>query len=601
MVVFHYSCLLVTLIYYAILAASFYGWGLAALKLQRYFNSGFWKLEATWTIWLGFAIWLLILQLLHLIVPLRANVVVPLLVTGVAMAAMKLLRQRRDQPWSKWPFNNRKAAYSALFLGLILLWIASRAMLHPTNYDSGLYHMSAIRWINSYPIVPGLGNLHGRLAFNQSFFTYVAALNLYPYFGHGRSIANSFLLILGFATAIQMLRPVLSKPMSVLDLPVMQWVPPLLLLPILAFLCLYSKDLASPGPDLTLDILTLVLLLALTRIMGIRRQEESVPLPLVSLATILSATAITIKLSGIATGLLIAGLAVVFAFLGSKTSWKAAAQLLLPPALILLVWMIRGIITSGVPLFPSTIGYLPTDWSMPPEAIAAEANTIYGWARTPWVPYQEVLGNWDWLGGWIHRQLHFTMEIVYPVAVFVVLVLASICLTVFRRRRSPLTSPAPWLPLAPVLAGLIFWFFTAPDPRFARALILLLPVVAALPLAGIIQEKFAGRTAIVLLGSLFLVINFHYIGWISRHPATLFTISYEGWHPVKKVPLVVRKTHSGLAVQVPADTDETRSWDADCWDAPLPCTPVFTENLELRREGDLGRGFRVRSRPVNEK
>jgi len=51
-----------------------------------------------------------------------------------------------------------------------------------------------------YPYRSGLGNLHGRLAFNQSFFVYVAALNFYPFFGYGRSIANSFpiiVLILG--------------------------------------------------------------------------------------------------------------------------------------------------------------------------------------------------------------------------------------------------------------------------------------------------------------------------------------------------------------------------------------------------------------------
>ncbi len=36
-----------------------------------------------------------------------------------------------------------------------------------SNPDTGIYHAQAIRWMETYPAVPGLGNLHSRFAYNS--------------------------------------------------------------------------------------------------------------------------------------------------------------------------------------------------------------------------------------------------------------------------------------------------------------------------------------------------------------------------------------------------------------------------------------------------
>ncbi|MGV2435393.1 MAG UNVERIFIED_CONTAM: hypothetical protein LVT10_11320 [Anaerolineae bacterium] len=55
---------------------------------------------------------------------------------------------------------------------------ANNALLAPARYDAGLYQIQSVMWSNQFPIVRGLGNLHGRLAFNNSFHLYIAWLNL---------------------------------------------------------------------------------------------------------------------------------------------------------------------------------------------------------------------------------------------------------------------------------------------------------------------------------------------------------------------------------------------------------------------------------------
>ena len=47
----------------------------------------------------------------------------------------------------------------------------------PTVYDTGLYHAQAVRWINEYGCVKGLGNLHNRFAYNSSFLCLQALYN----------------------------------------------------------------------------------------------------------------------------------------------------------------------------------------------------------------------------------------------------------------------------------------------------------------------------------------------------------------------------------------------------------------------------------------
>ena len=56
-----------------------------------------------------------------------------------------------------------------LFIGLVLFGlILDLSTRRAANPDTGIYHAQAIHWIELYPAVPGLGNLHTRFAFNSS-------------------------------------------------------------------------------------------------------------------------------------------------------------------------------------------------------------------------------------------------------------------------------------------------------------------------------------------------------------------------------------------------------------------------------------------------
>ncbi|QIL77220.1 hypothetical protein G7064_16215 [Hymenobacter sp. HDW8] len=76
------------------------------------------------------------------------------------------------QGWQavKHPNNRYSLLASLAILGVLGIRLLHQSTVVPANFDSGLYHFQTLKWLNEYPTVPGLGNLHGRLAFNSSWF-----------------------------------------------------------------------------------------------------------------------------------------------------------------------------------------------------------------------------------------------------------------------------------------------------------------------------------------------------------------------------------------------------------------------------------------------
>jgi hypothetical protein len=462
-------------------------------------------------------------------------------------------------------------------------------MLSPTNYDSGFYHFNSVRWINTYPIVPGLGNLHGRLAFNQSFFTFVAALNFYPFGGFGRSLANSFLLLLVTAAVFLSLRSALSRSALLATKHPYVYAPALFVLPVIMYLALTSDGVASPTPDLASTLLQLAMFLLLVH--GIaewlegRTEQDYRAVTL----TVLAATAVTVKLSNLVFSVVILAFSLAYAWRTSRPLLPGVARIILPAAIVILVWLGRGFVLSGAPLYPSTIGYVPVEWAVPKEKAIDEANWIYSWPRRPGIHWSKVLGRWDWLGGWclsIIRQPRRIADIVYPFTVFIGFCVIALAATKRARLRF-----LEWSILLPPLLGVIYWFLTAPEPRFVHAVFWLLSIASALILLTVLRRVVRQRLywpaflVVFVVANLSSISSIFYVSIYLKNEG-IRAISLSGWRSVTEVPLDKHTTASGLVVYTPQQGEQ-------CWDSPLPSTPDFNPGLRLRIPGNIAAGFTI--------
>lgn len=576
-----------TLIFYLILWIAFYGWGRVALTIFG-ISTGSPK-NIAMAVWLGWASTLFLFQVLHFFVPIKAYSVVPIFTIGIVVAILYSAPKIYDS--FRFPLRLsipiRIVLITIAVLG-IASWITAKAMLTPTHYDSGLHHFNIIRWINTYAIVPGLGNLHGRLAFNQSFFTYVAALNFYPYFGHGRSLANSFLLLLVIATLAPSITSIIRQPSLLFETHPFRYASDLFILPVVFYLTLSSNGLASPSPDLTSTLLQLVIFTVLVH--GIaewtegQKKQNFRAVFLVIMAT----TAVTIKLSNLAFSASIIGFAIIYTWQNSRPRIRGLVSIFLPATIITLVWLLRGFILSGAPLYPSTIGYISIDWAVPINEVINMANWVFSWARQPRTHWSNVLGSWNWFEPWISNILKSNSErwfVLYPLFFSIVVFTITLVIRYLKKLRAP--QYVELAVLIPLIVGLVYWFFTAPNPRFAHALFYLLSISSILLFFLTVQHVVDMKKFGIIVFILFLVGSLPFLRYGITNIKKFKYISLSGWHAVRTVSLEKKITASGLAVYTPTNGDQ-------CWDSPLPSTPYFNKSLRLRASGDIGSGFTVK-------
>ena len=591
----HVESLTLALFIYVFLGISHFGWGKTCAHILGIDEREQEKFPITFSIWIGWAVSLFLFQIIHFVLPLNAYTTTPVLIFGTGFSSLLFTSKRKRRCIQPLIGNyirslTRKPAVLVAILAAILIisvWVTARAMLPPTNGDSGLYHLHTIRWVNSFHIILGLGNLHGRLAFNQAYLVYVAALNFYPFFGHGRSVANSFLFILTAMTLVELLLPAIQKKTFLTKVEPLQWGSTLFSIPVLAYLALSSDGLASPSSDLTSSLLQLVIFVIFAHALSgyLRGNRESLHTILV--LSVLTATAITIKLSNLVFSAVIVALVLTGTWKSPKSHIRKAALILLSTMSIVIVWCVRGFLLSGAPLYPSTIGYFPVEWAVPIDDVVNEANLIYGWARQPTLHWSEVLGSWSWFKPWVLRVSTILTGVVFPFAAFLMMFIVNVATVVFLRWKRARQSYLQWLILVPLISALAFWFFTAPDPRFATVPILLMPVAMIILFLFLLRNRINAKAFKVITLAMFLVGDIHFLGYAAKNRSNIQNISTNGWHDVKKVPLDTKVTASGLHVFTPIAGDQ-------CWDAPLPCTPYFNEDLSLRNPNDISSGFRVR-------
>jgi len=519
-------------------------------------------------IWIGWSLTLLFLQIVNIFLPLNAYISIPVLVFGLFSAFLFFKKELSTGTLASLP-----RVYLVL-LGILTVWIAFLSMSSAANYDSGLYHFNSIRWLNESPIVLGLGNLHGRLAFNQSFFAFVAYLNIFPLFEHGYNFANSFLLLTVLAECLFYLSGSISQKVRIKDAPVFN-IMAVIFIPLLIYLAM-DPNLSSPEPNLTSFILNILLFIYFIRFL----EQSSSHLASISQAMLfflISATAITVKLSNL---FYVLSLCLILIFIARKSLFESPKQvisvlvkLLAVPALIIFTWCLRGFMLSGCPAYPSTIGCIKFHWSVPLQSVKSEADWIYSFARDPNLTPGVVLSSWDWLSPWFSRVIRPNfLSVVYPLITYLVAVLVAFLLYV----RQPSSRKIFWngfFVSLPILTGLLSWFLLAPDLHFANSLFWILPVSAGYMILKKLSSLGKLNNAIIIV--LFILLNANITSLILKEPGKIVHLSTEGYLPIKAVNYVTRTTKTGLEILTPVEGDQ-------CWDSSIPCTPDFTNKLKFK-------------------
>ena len=458
-----------------------------------------------------------------------------------------------------------------LLLPVVLLVYAGWALGQPSNYDLGLYHIGSIHYARDFPLIPGLVNLHERFGFNSSMWPLSAWLGSPVWMGNEFRIINGLLLALLLAEMV--LRIVGSSHSRVLPGTVIMVIGSVLVLGVLAQYP--GRLLASSAQDTAALILGLVALAYFSDAMSerdwwIRPEGRSA---LASSVVVATSGALMRPLAWILVAMFVA-VALITAAVGRHVS--LALRSLRPIALVVViagvVVAVRDYLLSGWLLYPASLVAFPVDWRYPDPSVSS--NRITAWARAPFQDVDTTLASSSWVGSWLER-----LPTDWSIPTLGALLLLALVLW-WRGR----VGRAPWLwrgclwALLPVLALVLAWFITAPDPRFAWAGIVALGLV---PVGFLAQDIRLSRML---------------MGGVAALAALLVLATVRGswaeWSLVPVDPPVAETIEGvlsdGTAVVMPTPGDQ-------CWATHPLCRPQYESDAVELRGPSVGNGFRPMS------
>jgi hypothetical protein len=525
--------------------------------------------------WMGIAIAVAILEIYHFARPIDLGATTLIACFGFVGAFVsrrsvlaELMKIRSIGLWT------------VLCYTMLIVLLALHSAGPCEHYDTGLYGAAAIRWATTYPVVPGLANLHGRLGYHSSVFLCIAALDQ----GVWRDLAHHLFVGLLIAGLLAYIVPAYFRLLRSTSTSSADWFLSILLIP--AMFWTAKGQIVGSMTDVPAAAACFAAAALLFR--GLSRDfskgdDSSSPDLRLVVAMALFALATVFKLSTV----VVAGLGWSIGFLQlwslTKKSGKRipliAASLVLSAAIVL-PWIACGLVQSGYPFYPKALLGMPLDWQVPSAAANWETAAIRSWARIPHARLSETQG-FRWIGSWVRGNSRNREGLEVPFFIAMAGGLAGI-FSLARRKRTG-TWPGLCL-LIPSLAGCVFWFLQAPDLRFGEAAVwTTAATLGTLGVISFVQDKELRWRRIALLGLASIT------AWC-LYPRTLWRVSARpplGVHGFLRLPVVKvvpRQTLSGLVVYVPAEGDQ-------CWDAPLPCTPYFNKTLRLRRAENMRWGF----------
>lgn len=390
---------------------------------------------------------------------------------GIVIAAVWIYRGiRHKKRWVLFPGCERKIpewwriALLVFSFAFTLLWTTQS----PGQYDTGLYHAQAIRWIEEYGVVPGLGNLHMRLAYNSAFMSLQALFSLGWLLGQSLHTLNGFFCLAALVYAFSTVRLWGRENCRVSDL---------LKCVMVVYVVQKRYDIASSGTDILAMLLILYIFIKWSEYWE-RGWEDDV---LYGYLCLVSVYAVTVKLS--AASAVVLALYPLYLLLKNKNA-RAIFAHVAGGLVILLPFLIRNVIISGYLVYPyGGLDLFHFDWKMDKAVLMEDSLDIKMYARGIRNPAEYDTSLVGWIPQWF---LHQSM------GERVVLVIGVLCipLALYLLRKSFREEKyARAALLGTSLVNLFFWLFTAPHLRYGGPYISVLAVVTL----GMVEFAFRDR------------------------------------------------------------------------------------------------------------
>lgn len=406
-------------------------------------------------------------------------------------------RKKRKPVWKLLEVPVWKVCLTILLVGIVCLY----TMRAPEFVDTYLYHIQAMKWIEEYGVVPGLGNLHFRFAYNSAFLA-LQALFSFSWVGEPLHSVNgciaAFFVVYGLVTN----HFFSDKEKKVSDA---------LKLVIFPYVFFNRTTLASPGTDVFAMLLVLYIMIKWSE--GIESgQEQDKLIDVYALFSILAVFAVTVKLST-------ASLVMLALFPGvmllRDKAWKRIGLYVLLGLVVLCPWMVRSVLISGYLVYPYTsLDLFSVDWKMPISLAEYDKMEIVVWGRgvRDVQAYSDPI--WVWFPTWIQSQSLRDKALIaggFMATLILLVITLKMVVDWIRNRKNTSVAGAREINRILLYGSMIvcelFWLFSSPLVRYGMVFLMLPMAVILFYLERRFGERW-NRVAFIVgtvLGTLFVI------------------------------------------------------------------------------------------------
>lgn len=390
-------------------------------------------------------------------VGLAANIVLLLICSGCLFFYGKQMYLHLKSRWrEQWKKTGQLKTGLLVLLILLFAYGTSTGIIH---YDTGLYHAQSIRWIEEYGVVPGLGNLHTRLAYNSASFC-LSALYSFAFLG-GQSyhcVVGFLALLLAVVCFAGMFRRNFTKPVLADFVRIMG----------IYYLLIIFDEMISPASDYFMVLLVFYIIITWLELL---EQKETSYMPY-GLLCVLCVSVVTMKLSGALILLLTIKPAVM---LIRQKKGKVIAGFLGAGIVTVLPFLIRNVILSGWLVYPFTfLDLFSFDFKIPKGLAEYDSREIQVWGRgyTDVTRYEETIRQW--IPGWA-ASLDSINKVFLLMAIASLLVFAGLTVYALVKRRKEMLD---FLLVAGCMgACFLFWLTSAPLIRYGCVYLWIFPML----------------------------------------------------------------------------------------------------------------------------
>jgi len=365
-----------------------------------------------------------------------------------------------------------------LFIMMLFAFGTSHGYIH---YDTSLYHAQAIRWIEEFGILKGLGNVYIRLAYNSSAFALTALYSMSFMAKNSLHCAAGYMAFLLLVLCLEPLAKRKVKRLIVADFA---------RIAAIYYLMNIFDEMVSPASDY-FTLITIFYIII--RWLDLLEEKETSPYPYGFLC-VMGVYAITLKLS--AAFILLLTIKPMIMLIKEKKIWQSITFILLG-IITICPYFIRNVIISGYLIYPfSSIDIFNVDWKMPSSLANNDAREIQVWGKglndvslydTPFL---------KWFPHWFLQQTN-TDRLLISVALIATLLACFYCLSALVHKNFDI--PLVFLTL---VISFLFWFFNAPLFRYGCVYVYLTAAVVF----GYFYVRLFPKRHIILYVSLMIII-----------------------------------------------------------------------------------------------